>query len=950
MSAPVSSPADAVLVVYPFCLDHVGHGNIQRILAMARYFASHGTAVDLVYQGSSRVPAVQGQYDAFRRVFAVDGAASSSDAEAWARRLAAFYSGHELPRPHMRPSAPLTALTRSLVEAEPYKAVVATYAFTAPIFSGLHRRVVRVCDVQDVMHEHAAACEDATGQSSSFDMPAATEAFLWRQWDVLVAITPQDCARIRRDTLPRQHVVSARHAVAALAPAASPGMDDVALYAGSDNQSNVQSVTWLLERVWPMVRRMRPAARLRIAGLICSALPDALRNAEGVEILGFQPDVSPHLASCGVLVAPYLYGSGLKIKVVEAACAGKAIVTTTAGVAGAGLEPGRCLAVHDDPEAFASAVAGLLGDRAQRTAMANAARTDAAALFSPEACYGPVRLAMSLLATAPAPGEAHATAVEVPGRVKTVVEHVRPARLILWGNGSHTRALIGALRSAAITVHLIVDGRASGSSTSPEGVPVIDAPHFQCLAGDLIVLSSETFESQMWVDLTGLRDAGARVLGLSNHSYISRALLGSLSSGVLTQMGAPLDLSRPTAACVLWDSGAVPERWWRLCLLRDLADGVHRVGAVPIVVTPASLAANATVIGDMPASARVLPLLELSGWDVEAQNVDGGASGLTRATDLLTTSARQALALLDLRADDLLVVREPSLSECAGLARALESIAPARRPRIVLWSSGPGHDTLQLRADDRRAYWRLAISALAHACDERLTIVTHDASSRAQVADVLQRPVHAIGCPTAAAARAASPHIVCLGHVAVPGVRSVLEALSRAFVEGTHTSGRATISWRSNQHDGRPGARQQWATDLAATLGITLLDDAVPSRVRNAIAGADAVVILDGATREWLTAAHVHAAAGLTPVIEPSGPGDAVERVGTLLDGTRAQSGRSVLSLVRETPAMNAEEVAARMLDAVNGCLLLVPSIAPAPPWARPAPVERNAVAMEALS
>ena len=89
-----------------------------------------------------------------------------------------------------------------------HQAVVATYAWTAPTFAGLTRDVLRVCDVQDIMHKHAEACSRATGEVTSFSLPPATEEFLWRQWDVLLAITPEDQTRISRVTLPDQHVLS----------------------------------------------------------------------------------------------------------------------------------------------------------------------------------------------------------------------------------------------------------------------------------------------------------------------------------------------------------------------------------------------------------------------------------------------------------------------------------------------------------------------------------------------------------------------------------------------------------------------------------------------------------------------------------------------------------------------------------------------------------------------
>ena len=418
----------SILVVFPFCLDHVGHGNIQRALAVARYLAANGFKVDVAYQGNAKLAPVEEQYTPFRRVFRVEPGVRSSDDAVWSRRVTAFYAGHELPQAYMRPSAGLAALVRGLLEAEPYTAVVSSYAFTAPLFTGLSRRVLTICDLHDILHEHGDACQRTTGKASSFSLPEATEAFLWRQWDVLIAITPEDKARISSDILPHQQLLTARHAPGTCVTRAVPGDNDVALYAGSDNQSNVQAVTWLLEKVWPRVIATRPTARLRIAGLICNALPDALKKTAGIELLGFQDDISGELARCAVLAAPYLYGSGLKVKVVEAACAGKAIVTTTPGVVGTNLEIGREIAVHDQPEAFADALVTLLGDKRARTRVASAALAQARALYSPEACYGPVKFAIQLQNLKTDVPAGQGLVPVVLDRIKAVVNHVKIGR------------------------------------------------------------------------------------------------------------------------------------------------------------------------------------------------------------------------------------------------------------------------------------------------------------------------------------------------------------------------------------------------------------------------------------------------------------------------------------------------------------------------------------------
>ena len=904
----------SILVVFPFCLDHVGHGNIQRALAVARYLAANGFNVDLAYQGNAKVPPVEGQYTAFRRVFRVEPGARTSDDAAWTRRLTAFYAGHELPQAYMRPSAGLTALVRSLLEAEPYIAVVSSYAFSAPMFSGLGRRVLTVCDLHDILHEHGDACQRTTGKSSSFSLPEATEAFLWRQWDVLIAITPEDKARISSDILPHQHLVTARHAPGSCAAKASPGTNDVALYAGSDNQSNVQAVTWLLEHVWPRVIAARPKARLRIAGLICNALPAALKNTAGVELLGFQDDISGELARCAVLAAPYLYGSGLKIKVVEAACAGKAVVTTTSGVIGTNLEVGRDILVHDEPEAFADALITVLGDRRTRTAVADAALTQAKALYSAEACYGPVKFAIQLQEIkTDIPAGQGLVPPAVRDRIKLVVKHVQPARLVLWGNGSHTRALIEALAELGMSAGLIVDGRATDVSISPEGLPVVPASELVAEPDDLVILSSETFEHEMWQDLKPYRQAGGYALGLYNSRYISRELVDRLSPQSRVQIGAPEPALGPGTrpALVVWDAGITQTDWWRLCAARDLAAAAPAFGSRGLLVTPTSV--DVASVSDLPRDVAVAPVIELVGREVEWRDSDGGARALARANELIAGSVRHAAELTSLGPGDVLVIIEPTLSECFGLARALHARGRRHAPAVVLYGCAP-EKVHELTGEDIRAYWRLAVSELTDVTSGRLTIAAKDAWEAKSLQTRLERPAKVVGeavRPWGPRAVRALPRIVCLGHVGVARVRPLLESI----VEFVRPAGLplplATVGWRSNQGDARPWAEEQWASWLAGQVGVDLLDDLSPIDLRDEIANADLLVFMGDGSENWQWVVRRQAHAAGVPVLQPCDSRELIARLDALLRGTGS-----------DAPAPPAPDVVAQPAQVVLGRLL----------------------------
>jgi len=923
----MSAPRPAILVVFPFCLDHVGHGNIQRILAIARDLSANGYDVDVVYQGNPRVAPVASQYTAFRRVFRVEAGIRSSEQDAWNRRLAAFYAGYELPLQHMRPSAALASLTRSLLEAETYEAVVATYAFTAPLFAGLSRRVLTICDVQDILHEHADACSKTTGKSSSFTLPAATEAFLWRQFDVLVAITPEDKSRIRADVLPHQVLLSARHALSSFAEGARPGIDDVALYAGSDNQSNVEAVAWLLEHVWPRVVAARPSARLRMAGLICAKVPEALRETPGLELLGFMDDVAPEVDACGVLVAPYLYGSGLKIKVVEAACAGKTVVTTRSGLLGTGLTPGRDLEVHDDAESYAAAVIALLGDQQRRTAMGSAALRQADAVFSPEACYAPIRFALKLQQVQAGAVSGQGLSPAVLDRVRAIVDHVKPSRLVLWGNGSHTRLLVAALIDINIRVDLIVDGRGTETQMSPEGLPVVPGAEFPRTPGDLVVLSSETFEQEMWNDLREYRDRGGHVLGLFNPRFMSRDLIDRLSPQTRVQLEAPAGIS-PSGSepkIVLWDSLLSDTHWWRLCAVSDLADAAPRFGTKAVLLSTNHAAQTASA-RELPEGCSLAGFLEFDGRMVESRDEDGGARGLARASDLMAGASDHALRLVGLDGSDLLVLLQPSLSECFGLARTLRARGRRECPTVVIQTFG-GDDGLRLSAEAQRAYWRLAISELGDATDGRIAIVTVSPSDAAGLTQRFERPVFAIGQPTAAGrprVKRARPRVVCLGHVGVPRARHMLEALADLAGTGRGSVGkpRLSIGWRSNQGDGPPWADDSWAINQATLCGFDLLDAHTSLAMRQEIADADALVLVGDGSEAWRHVVRQHAHAAGVAVLSPYDSRQLAPMLEPLMKGAPIEA---LPPKPSDAVGQPADVVLARLIEAATGCAPTLP-------------------------
>ncbi len=203
--------------------------------------------------------------------------------------------------------------------------------------------------------------------------------------DTLLSVQEAEAERLKA-LMPDKQVLLMPISFPIRATEAEPQADTVMLV-GGDNDVNALGLDWLLREVWPGLRRLRPAVRLGVYGNIvrrATIVPD------GVELVGRLDDLAPAYHRSALCVVPLLAGSGQKVKLVEAMCHGRAIVSTSVGAQGFERLIGRCFRLADDPAGFAAECAAILSDAPLRRSLEAAALAEARVRFSEEACYGPV--------------------------------------------------------------------------------------------------------------------------------------------------------------------------------------------------------------------------------------------------------------------------------------------------------------------------------------------------------------------------------------------------------------------------------------------------------------------------------------------------------------------------------------------------------------------------------
>jgi 2-polyprenyl-3-methyl-5-hydroxy-6-metoxy-1,4-benzoquinol methylase/glycosyltransferase involved in cell wall biosynthesis len=125
---------------------------------------------------------------------------------------------------------------------------------------------------------------------------------------------------------------------------------------------NLDALDFLIEEVWPLVRREVPDATLRVVGARAGEEVHRRHGKDGVEVVGTVADTRRYYRECRALVAPIRAGSGTRLKILEALACGAPVVTTTIGAEGIEGEAGEHFLAADTAGTLAAAIVQVLLD------------------------------------------------------------------------------------------------------------------------------------------------------------------------------------------------------------------------------------------------------------------------------------------------------------------------------------------------------------------------------------------------------------------------------------------------------------------------------------------------------------------------------------------------------------------------------------------------------------
>lgn len=141
-----------------------------------------------------------------------------------------------------------------------------------------------------------------------------------------------------------------------------------------DITMNMDAVARFAKDIFPFVRRSVPDAEFWIVGRNPGTTVRRLESVAGIRVTGSVSDVRPYYEKARVAIAPFRYGGGTKLKVLEAMAVGVPVVATKVGSQGIEAVPGQHLFIEDKSEEFAQRVIDLLRNSDLWRTMSVAAR------------------------------------------------------------------------------------------------------------------------------------------------------------------------------------------------------------------------------------------------------------------------------------------------------------------------------------------------------------------------------------------------------------------------------------------------------------------------------------------------------------------------------------------------------------------------------------------------
>jgi glycosyltransferase involved in cell wall biosynthesis len=248
-------------------------------------------------------------------------------------------------------------------------------------------------DTHDILHKRAERYRTA-GATVTHPILASQEARDLETYDAILAIQKQEGDQLR-ELVPHRPVIVVPHGIdlPILPERTSDARQPTRLgFLGGRDESNRHALDWFVDRIWPNIRsRFGEKVELHVAGQICHAWQPR-GDGIGIVIVGPIDSIEHFWPSIDIAINPVRFGSGLKIKNVEALAYGCPLITTSIGAEGLEVASPDGLRIADTECKWDRSLDDWLTNPDSATELGQAARAYAQAHLTEDAAFHALEL------------------------------------------------------------------------------------------------------------------------------------------------------------------------------------------------------------------------------------------------------------------------------------------------------------------------------------------------------------------------------------------------------------------------------------------------------------------------------------------------------------------------------------------------------------------------------
>jgi glycosyltransferase involved in cell wall biosynthesis len=262
---------------------------------------------------------------------------------------------------------------REIKEKNSFDIVLVEYIFLSKALNYFDENTIKIIDTHDVFYKRCQLFKDRGIKQSWFCTNKKNETIALNRADKIIAIQNNE-KKLFEELVNKQIVVIGHDINLPEKVMTIPEGNEIKylLFIGSQNKINQSAISYYISKIYPKLKNKYEANfKLLLVGRICDYVEDDVDIVK----LGVVELLADCYQKADLIINPVQFGTGLKIKNIEALAYSKPLITTTVGAEGIEDGSNRAFLVCDTDDEFVDSIIAIFKNKNYQLQIQNEARS-----------------------------------------------------------------------------------------------------------------------------------------------------------------------------------------------------------------------------------------------------------------------------------------------------------------------------------------------------------------------------------------------------------------------------------------------------------------------------------------------------------------------------------------------------------------------------------------------